>query len=66
MPAETPEQALEGAKKYFPERKHGQLSVSLEDNECRELLRKNGYPEHVLDQFSEEDCEGECEAVGIV
>ncbi|MFI8714462.1 hypothetical protein [Brevibacillus brevis] len=64
--AETPEQALEDAKKYFPERMHCQLSVSSDDNEYRELLRKNGYPERVLEQFSDEDCEGECEAVGIV
>ncbi|TQK41950.1 hypothetical protein FB479_11651 [Brevibacillus sp. AG162] len=66
LSAETPEQALEDAKKYFPKRMHGQLSVSSYENEYRELLRKNGYPERVLDQFSDEDCEGECEAVGIV
>ncbi|UED77491.1 hypothetical protein [Brevibacillus sp. DP1.3A] len=66
LSAETPEQALEDAKQYFPERLHGHLSVSSDDSEYRELLRKNGYPEHVLALFSDEDCEGECEAVGIV
>lgn len=66
LSAETPEQALEDAKKYFPERMHGQLSVSSDDNEYRELLRKNGYPEHLLDRMSDEECEAECEAVGIV
>ncbi|WP_409177996.1 hypothetical protein [Brevibacillus fortis] len=66
LSAETPEQVLEYAKKYFPVRMHDQLSVSSDDNEYRELLRKNGYPEHVLALFSDEDCEGDCEAVGIV
>lgn len=66
LSAETPEQALEDAKKYFPERLHGQLSVSSEDNEYRQLLRKSGYPEHILSKMSDMDCEGECEAVGIV
>lgn len=66
LSAETPEQALEDAKKYFPVRMHGQLSVSSDDSEYRELLRKNGYPEKVLDKLSDYECEGECEAVGIV
>ncbi|AWX56907.1 hypothetical protein AB432_018460 [Brevibacillus brevis] len=66
LPAESPEQALEDAKKYFPERMHGQLSVSSADSENRNLLQKNGYPEWVVDSFSDEECEGECEAVGIV
>ncbi|ASJ52730.1 hypothetical protein BP422_03665 [Brevibacillus formosus] len=66
LPAESPEQALEDAKKHLPERMHGQLSVSSDDNEYRKLLRRNGYPERVLDQFSDEGCEGECETVGIV
>ena len=66
LPAESPEQALEDAKKYFPERMHGQLSVSSDESVYRKLLRKNGYHEHVLERFSDEDCEGECEAVGII
>lgn len=66
LPAESPEQALEDAKKYFPERMHGQLSVSSDDSEYRKLLLKNGYPEHLLYRMSDEECEAECEAVGIV
>ncbi|KMZ42534.1 MULTISPECIES: hypothetical protein [Bacillales] len=66
LSSETPEQAFEKAKQYFPERLHGQLSVSSDGNEYRELLRKNGYPERVLDKLSDDECEGECEAVGIV
>ncbi|TQR29417.1 hypothetical protein [Brevibacillus brevis] len=66
LSADTPEQALEDAKKYFPERMHGQLSVFSADSEYRKLLRKNGYPEHLLDRMGDEECEGECEAAGIL
>ncbi|CAM5794714.1 hypothetical protein BBOR36S_03598 [Brevibacillus borstelensis] len=34
-------------------------------NEYRELLRKCNYPEDVLAKMTDEDCEGECDAIGV-
>ncbi|MDC0764270.1 hypothetical protein POF51_26475 [Brevibacillus sp. AG] len=62
MPAESPQQALEEAKKYFPERMHSQLSLSSDGSEYRQLLRRNRYPEHILARMSDD----ECEAIGAI
>ncbi|GED55776.1 hypothetical protein EDM54_24200 [Brevibacillus borstelensis] len=66
LSAESSEQALEEAKQYFPAWMHTCLSVTSDNSEYRQLLRKNGYPERVLDKLSDEECEGECDAVGII
>ncbi|AGR47509.1 hypothetical protein ABOUO_81 [Brevibacillus phage Abouo] len=66
LSANSPAEALEEAKKYFPERMHSYLSLSSDDCEFRELLRKNRYPERALEKLSDEECQGECEAIGII
>lgn len=34
-------------------------------DEYRERLRKCNYPEEVLAKMTDEDCEGECDAIGV-
>ncbi|MEJ8548423.1 hypothetical protein [Brevibacillus borstelensis] len=65
LSSESPEQALEEAKQYFPPRMHNSLSISSENNEYRQLLRNHGYPERALNKLSDEECEGECEGWGF-
>ncbi|MFA4132551.1 MULTISPECIES: hypothetical protein [unclassified Brevibacillus] len=43
-----------------------ELDYTTKEKTHRDRLRESGYPEHLLDRMSDEECEGECEAVGIV